>query len=75
MNIWFNFCLVLGSSRAFRLEAYWDSSYVIPPNRSCHNREQLYENSIDIWKHVPVEFRTPNLTINIAFADFDLDRW
>ena len=64
--------------RQQQLEAYWDSSYVIPPNRSCmttERGERLYEESIDIWRNVPWEFRKPGLTINIAFADYDLDRW
>ena len=60
---------------SFKVETYWDSSYVIPPNRHCRNRGALFERPIDIWKHVPQEFRKANLTIIIAFADFDLDRY
>ena len=61
--------------QGFRLEAYWDSSYIIPPERSCYNKSlEVYEKPIDIWRHVPEDLRTSNLTINIAFADFDLDR-
>ena len=67
-GIWFFF-------QGFRLEAYWDSSYVIPPERSCYNQSlEVYEKPIDIWRHVPKDLRNSNLTINIAFADFDLDR-
>lgn len=64
----------LESTQCFRIEAYWDSSYVIPPERSCEDRQSLFQDTIDIWSHVPSEFRTANLTINIAFADFDPDR-
>ena len=47
-------------------------TYQIPTKN--HQSLEVYEKPIDIWRHVPKDLRNSNLTINIAFADFDLDR-
>ena len=74
-NFWLIFAIfgLFGLSASMDFEAYWDSSYIIPPDRSCDKNEGLYD-AIDLWRAVPRDFRKPGLVINIAYADHDVDR-
>jgi hypothetical protein len=59
------------------LEAYWESAYLFPQDRTtdCLETNAYHTNFIDIMANVPVEFRNPHTTVTIAFADLDLDRY
>ena len=74
------FCITLEDT--VQLEAYWDSSYVIPLNRGCGEGpggmgEGLYD-AIDLWRDVPKGLKDmakpAGLVINVAYADHDVDR-
>ena len=59
-----------------RLEAYWEASYVLPRTEECWipRPPKTASPNIDLKKHVPRDFPSKDLIINIAFADFDPDR-
>lgn len=66
------FCIPLEDT--VQLEAYWDSTYVIPPNRGCGRMAEGLYDAIDLWRDVPKDFAKPGLVINVAYADHDVDR-
>ena len=59
-----------------RLEAYWEASYVLPRTEECWKPRppKTVSPYIDLKMNVPWDFPTNDLIINIAFADFDVDR-